>query len=212
MYRLRDILMSAVLLGGISICTNAYSGGTSSDDSDISYRYLELGYVNIDIDDVLPGINADGEGGGIRFSIPVHPNVHLFAGYTDVNFDFDVDVTTWTAGVGYNYSVADKTDIVARVGYADGKERSGGVSVDDNGYALGIGLRHMLVSDYIRASVLDGIELQGHVDYVDFDDFGDDTTLTAGALFHFNPVIAVGIEGTWGSDSSGYVAGVRLKF
>lgn len=201
------------LLAGLLICNNANSGNLSNGDLDISYRYLELGYVNIDTDDVLPGIDADADGFGIRFSTALHPNVHMFASYSSVDTDnFDIDVTTWEAGLGYNHDIAEKTDIVLTVGYGYADADANNVDVDDSGYSLGAGLRHMVINDFIRASVLDGIELKGQVDYVDFDDFGDDTSLTAGMLFHFNPAFSLGIEGTWGDDASGYAAGIRYTY
>lgn len=196
-----------MLLVGAFICTNTYSS-----DAEITYNYVDLAYVNTDVDDALPGVDVDGDGGAIRFSGSVHPNVHLFGEYSQVDLDFGVDVTTWQVGVGYNHSLADYTDLFATVAYADAEVEASGVSFDDDGYALGAGIRHMFVNDQIRASVLDGIELLGRLNYVDLDDSGDDTSGTAGILFHFDPVLAVGIEGTWSDDVTSYALGVRLMY
>jgi opacity protein-like surface antigen len=212
MYRGKGKLQLSLLLSGLVLGVGASGQSLAGEDLDLGYRYIEFGYMEVDYDDVLPGVNADGEGGGVSLSLPLHPNVHLIAGYSDLNLDFDVDVTGWQAGLGYNHAIADKTDIVMTVAYVDAEAKSSGITVDDSGYALGVGFRHMIVNDSIRASVLEGIELNGNVSYVDLDDSGDETGLALGALFHFNSVFSVGIEGLWGDDTTGYMAGVRLSF
>lgn len=203
----RNRLLLASLLGGSVMCS-----GASGSDAVISYNYVDIGYLNTDIDHVVPGTDVDGDGAGIRFSYAAHPNVHLFAGYSQVNLDYDVDLTMWEAGIGYNTSIAENTDFFATLAYEDVEAESGNLSADDNGYGLGAGLRYMIVNDQIRASVLDGIELKGQLNYVDLDDSGDDTSLNAGILFHFDPVLAVGIEGTWGDDVTTYTAGIRIIY
>ena len=67
----KNKLLFVILSGGIFISTNA-----TSSDAVITYNYVDLGYVSTDIDDVLPGVDVDGDGGAIRISGSVHPNVH----------------------------------------------------------------------------------------------------------------------------------------
>ena len=201
---LKKILLLSALINGALLVSSV-----NANDPHISYTYVDAGYVYLDVDDV-DGFDVDGNGWGVTGSAAIHPNVYLFAGYSDVGVDFDIDVTTWDAGVGLNFTVADKTSLFATVAYADGKAESGSISVDDNGYALGAGIRYMLITDGIRESVLGGIEFQGGIDYVDLNDFGDDTSLSAGVLFHVNSFVAIGLTGAWGSDTSGYGAGFRF--
>ena len=68
----------------------------------------------------------------------------------------------------------------------------------------------MLANDFIRASVIDGIEFEGSIDYVDFDDIGDETSFSAGVLFHVNSFVGLGVQGSWGDDATTYVAGIRF--
>ena len=198
------LLLLSVLVNGAFLVSSA-----NAQDPDISYTYVDIGYVNMDADDVL-GVDVDGDGWGVRGSAAIHPNIHLIGGYSGIGLDDDIDLTAWDVGIGYNYSVADNTSLFATVAYVDGEAEKGSFSEDDNGYALGAGVRYMLVTDFIRASVLDGIEFQGGIDYVDLGDIGDDTSLSAGVLFHVNSFLGIGIGGSWGSDVNSYVAGLRF--
>ena len=208
---LKSTLLLSVLVNGALLVSNA-----NAKDPHISYTYVDFGYVDTEFDDIVSGVDADGDGWGARFSAAIHPNVYLFGGYTDQTFDLDlsgapdIDGTSWDLGVGYNYSINEKTSLFARVAYVDAKAEASGFSdEDDNGYGLGAGVRYMLVTDSIRASVLDGIEFQGGIDYVDLD-LGDDTSLSAGVLFHINSFVGIGLEGSWGDDEASYVAGLRF--
>jgi len=206
MRSLKNILLLSLLANGVILVSSAYAK-----DPEISYNYLQAGYAWFDADDIASGVDGDGDGWAVSGSAAIHPNIHLIAGYADASFDdFDVDLTTWEVGIGGNYTVAPKTSIFGTVAYADGKAKGYGESIDENGYALGAGIRYMLVTDFIRASVLDGIEFEGSIDYVDFDDIGDDTSFSAGVLFHINSFVGLGIGGTWGNDVNSYVAGIRF--
>ena len=205
MNRLNNILLLSMLVNGAFLVSSA-----NAKDPHISYNYVDAGYLYLEADDAVYGADADGDGWDVKGSGAVHPNIHLFAGYSEVGLDFDVDLTMWEAGIGYNYSIADKTSLFATVAYADAKAESGSVSDDDNGYALGVGVRHMLVTDYIRASAIDGIEFLGGVDYADYGDLGEETAFSAGVLFHVNSFLGIGLEGAWGGDTTSYFAGLRF--
>lgn len=209
---LKTMLLLSALGNGILMASNA-----NARDPHISYSYVDLAYVYSEVDDVVPGVDMDGDGWLAGFSGAIHPNIHLFGSYSDQTFDLDlsgapdIDGTGWDLGIGYNYSINEKTSIFARVAYVDVEAEASGISEDDNGYGLSAGIRYMLITDGIRASVLDGIEFGGSINYVDVD-LGDDTSLGAGVLFHITPNVGIGLEGAWGDDESSYLAGVRLTF
>ena len=203
----KNVLLLSVLVNGVLLVSNA-----NAKDPEISYSYVQGGYVWLDgDDDIVPGVDGDGDGWAVSGSAAIHPNIFLIAGYSKVDLDdVNVDIKTWDVGIGGNYTVAEKTSIYATAAYADGKAEGYGESIDENGYALGAGVRYMLVTDFIRASVLDGIEFEGSIDYVDFDDIGDDTSFSAGVLFHVNSFVGLGVQGSWGDDANTYVAGIRF--
>jgi hypothetical protein len=203
----KNVLLLSVLVNGVLLVSSA-----NAQDPKISYSYVEGGYVWLDgDDDIVPGVDSDGDGWAVKGSAAIHPNIFLIADYTKVDLDdVDIDLKTWEVGIGGNYTVARNTSIFGTVAYANGKGKGYGESVDDDGYALGAGVRYMLVNDFIRASVLDGIEFEGGIDYVDLDDFGDDTSFSAGVLFHVNSFVGLGVQGSWGDDANTYVAGIRF--
>ncbi|MGV7235309.1 MAG: outer membrane beta-barrel protein [Nitrosomonadaceae bacterium] len=208
----RMVLLLVMISGGL-LATSA-----NARDAHISYNYVDLGWTYSEVDDVIPGVDADGNGPGIRFSGAIHPNIHLFGGYTyqDIDVDIsgapDIDGHTANLGIGYNYSFNKITSIFARADYVYARAEADEISVeeDEDGFGLSAGLRYMLITDGIRQSVLDGIEFQGSIDYVDLDETGDNTSLGAGVLFHITTNVGLGIAGSWGDDETSYVAGLRL--
>lgn len=202
----------------VLVCGSLAANSVDAREAHISYNYADLGWTYSEVDDVVPGLDADGNGPGIRFSGALHPNIHLFGGYTyqDIDLDIsgapDIDGSTWNLGVGYNYNFNKITSMFARVGYVYAEVDADGLSADEDGYGLSAGIRYMLITDGIRQSVFDGIEFQGSLDYVDLDDTGDETSIGAGVLLHVTPNVALGLEGSWGDDVSSYLAGVRLTF
>ena len=206
------LLLPALISGSLLVST------ANARDAHISYNYADIGWTYSEADDVISGIDADGNGPGIRFSGALHPNVHLFGGYTyqDIDVDIsgapDVDGHTANLGLGYNYNFNKITSIFARADYIYARAEASGISESEDGFGLHAGLRYMLITDGIRQSVFDGIEFQGNIDYVDLDETGDETSLGAGVLFHVTPNVGLGLAGSWGDDTSSYVAGVRLTF
>jgi hypothetical protein len=84
----------------------------SAADGRLSYNYVEGGYVATD------SKGGDADGFGIKGSLAVHPNYHVFADYTGQETDLGkVDVDQWRIGAGYNRGISQNTDLVARAAY-----------------------------------------------------------------------------------------------
>lgn len=176
------------------------------------YTYLELGYVNIELDDPgFLGEDPDGDGFAFGGSVAVADMVHLFAGYTDSELDFstpfgkvDVDYRTLSLGVGLNYAIASNIDLVGRLAYVNAEAKALGEKVDEDGYGISGG---------VRAMVTEQFELNGFVNYVDLgSDVGDDTSVSIGGLYNFTDLFAVGLGGEFGSDVRVITVGVRFYF
>lgn len=164
------------------------------------YNYFSLGYGSIDFDD----IGVDGDGYAVTGSYALSPKYHVFAGYTGGSLDFNVDVTTWGAGFGYNTSLSAKTDAYARLSYEyfEVDVPTFG-SVDDSGLGFAVGLRYAANPQ---------LELHGGINYVDFGDAGDDTGFEAGGLYSFSDAFALGLSGDWSDDVSVYSVQGRFYF
>jgi len=172
----------------------------SASAEDFNYNFLNLGYGNVELD----AVDVDGDGFQIGGSFAFTDSFHGFANYEDAGLDFDVDVTRYNLGVGYNTSVSDTVDMYARLSYEylEFDLPLGFGSVDDDGYGLGVGLR-------FAASA--SLELAAGVNYVDYGD-GDDTGFEVGALYNFNDTFALGLTGEWSDEFTTYALLGRFYF
>lgn len=166
--------------------------------ADISYSFIDAGYVTTDID----GIGDSADGFLLRGSLEITDQVFVFAGYTSQSID-GLDVNDYGVGVGYAWSISDRADIYGKVGYVRAEADLAGFSLEDDGYGLGVG---------IRGRVLDQLELEGAVNYTDLSDLGDDTSFAAAARWYFTGQFAVGVEAVLGEDATSYGIGVRWNF
>ncbi len=187
-----------MLRSSLIVLLLAFSASASADGFD--YNYLTLGYGSIDFDEV----GVDGDGYAIAGSFSIAPKFHVFAGYNGGNLDFDIDVTTWGAGFGYNTTLSDKVDAYARLSYEyiEVDVPLAG-SVDDSGLGFGVGLRF---------AASDKVELNAGINYVDYGDAGDDTGFEAGGLYNFTDAFALGLSGDWSDDVSVYSLNGRFYF
>ena len=136
----------------------------------VHYNHVQGGYTATNGDG-----NADADGFGIDGSVAVHPNFHLFGGYSnqeidDTNIDFD----QWKFGVGYNYEIAPKADLVTRIAY---EKFDAGSGFDLDGYSAEVGVRGALTSNF------EGYAMAG---YEDFEELDGDFYGRVGALVKFN--------------------------
>ncbi len=167
---------------------------------DFDYNYLSVGYGNMEFD----SIDIDGDGFGLAGSFAISPSYHVFAGYESASLDFDVDMTRWAAGLGWNATLSPTVDLVTRVSYQYIElDVSGFGSEDDNGLGLGLGLRF---------AATEQLELDGGIDYVDYGNGGDDTAFGLGGLYSFTETFALGLGGSWSDDVSSYTVSGRFYF
>jgi hypothetical protein len=165
---------------------------------DMSYSYVDLAYVETDIDNA-----PTADGFGLRGSVGFAENWLAFAEYSDQSVQ-GIDITQYAVGLGGHYGVADNLDLVGRLGYFKVElDAGGGLNADDDGYLIDFGL---------RGRVGDAVELEGGARYTDLTDGGDDTSLFVGGRFHFNQTWALGAEYQSGDDVSAILAYVRASF
>ena len=165
----------------------------------MSYSFVDLGYVETDID----GISSNADGFALRGSAGFAEHYFAFAEYSSQSLaGFDLDVTT--VGLGGHYGLSDNLDLVGRAGWLNvDASGGGGASASEDGY---------LVSAGLRGKLGDKIELDGSVIYSDLGGGnGDDTAVAVGGRYFFTDNFAVGAEYQQGNDSSTILAGVRFS-
>lgn len=166
------------------------------------YSYIEAGYVVTDVD----GISDNLDGFALVGSAALTENLFLFAGYAQQSaspFGIDVDFKSYTVGGGYAWPLSDTLDVYGEVGYVKAEADVEGFGDDDDGYSLAAG---------VRAFVLDQLELEGALTFVDLSDSGSDTSFGAAARWYFTPQFAVGFEAGFSDDANSYGITARVNW
>lgn len=176
-------------LGVLAVLAAALPFATHAETMD--YSYVELGYVDTELDD----FDADGDGFALRGSLSVHENVFVFAGYEDVSFDPDgpftpdVDITSLQVGVGGRYPLTPKIDLVGRFGIVKAELDVGSFDEDEDGFTFGV---------RARGEVMPRFELEGGLEHIDVDDIADDTALVIQGRYFFLENFAGGVSLSFG--------------
>lgn len=184
------LLGTLVTLGGMA---PAFAG------NGFSYTYLEANYVNTEIDEDVFGADVDGDGFGLQAAVEFTPIVHAYAEYTNQDFDFDVSLDTLELGLGINWALSDKVDLIGRVGYANADADV----VDEDGFALQAGF---------RGRIGERFELEGLAHYVDLGDIDDNVSFRVTGRYSFTESFAVSAGAEIDSDATIWLIGARYSF
>ena len=181
-------LLALTLLAALPFAASAAEG--------VSYNHVQGGYTATNGDG-----NADADGFGIDGSVAVHPNFHLFGGYSnqeidDTNIDFD----QWKFGVGYNYEIAPKADLVTRIAY---EKFDAGSGFDLDGYSAEVGVRGALTSNF------EGYAMAG---YEDFEELDGDFYGRVVALVKFNETCGVNGDVQFAAGDTQWFVGPRFTW
>ena len=179
-------LLALTLLAALPFAASAAEG--------VSYNFVQGGYSATNGD-------GDADGFGIDGSVAVHPNFHLFGGYSnqeidDTNIDFD----QWKFGVGYNYEIAPKADLITRIAY---EKFDAGSGFELDGYSAEVGVRGAL------SNKCEGYAMAGYEDYeqLDGDFYG-----RVGALVKFNETWGVNGDVKFADGDTQWFVGPRVTW
>jgi hypothetical protein len=199
--------LAGLMLGMCSLNAGAAKG--------LTYSYGEIGWTNIDADDV------EGDGATGRISFGATDYIHLKAEWTHVesldvtrrNFfgkktlDFRTD--RFLVGAGGNFTVLEKVslfdaiDVFGTASFYNAAHSHDGNNTD-RGYQVDGGVRSLIKKKF---------ELNATVTYLDIDNF-DDTGYGAGAVYRFyKKFSAVGnIRHFSENDTTEFFLGLRANF
>jgi len=193
----------------LALVTPALLAPVAASAQELSYDYVELGYNRYDGD-------AEADGLGVNGSFGLGEDFHLFGGYTDFDLDndildetdlldddfaeFDGDAQRWHLGVGYNRSVSDSMDLIARVAYQ--KTHVSGFGSDDGGFAE-VGVRALMGPRF------EGWAMAG---YEDLENQSGEVYGRLGGQFRFNPSWGIVADAKFIDSDQVYFIGPRLSF
>ncbi len=120
------------------------------------YRYVEGGYLNVDVDD----LNGSGDNYFLGGSFGGEW-WHVNGTYTSGDLADDVELQIWDIAVGWHGLLGDKADVVAEAAYVDQEIEFSSGSDNDTGYRVTGGVR------WVPFKLL---ELDGFVNYGDVSD------------------------------------------
>ncbi len=160
----------------------------------MSYSFVDLGYVETDID----GVGPTADGFALRGSVGFAEHYFAFAEYSSQSISgFDIDLTT--VGLGGHYGLSDNLDLVGRAGWFRADASGFGANVDDDGYMLSAGL---------RGKAGDSVELEASVIHTDL----GGPAFAVGGRYFFTSNFAIGAEYQQGDAASTILLGVRFAF
>jgi hypothetical protein len=169
-----------------------------------SYNNLELGFIGTEIEDIEPGVDLEGDGLGISGSVEFGPSIHGFASIRGVEYEEELDVGSFSVGLGFNHSLAPALDLFSGISYERIKlELDGASDIIEEGYGLTAGL---------RGRVGERLELTAGVKYTDYGDDLDDTTLMAGGRYYFTRNFAAGLDYSENDDGDTWIIALRYDF
>lgn len=176
---MRKIVIASAFLLSIS--------ATQAEEA-VRWDKASLSYLSADIDgNRFTGYGASG-------SKLIGESFFIAGSYSAVSDDIgiagskaDLDVNTFSIGLGYRYAISNSTDFFGVVAYHDKEVKAPGqvFSVDESysGYGLQAG---------VRSLVTDNIELSGSLNYVNLD-VESKGGFNVSAMYHFTSVFSAGI-------------------
>jgi hypothetical protein len=168
--------------------------------ADMNYTKLEVAVLDVEVGQ---GLDVDGDGFEFGGSFEITDSIHLFGSWQDQSLDFDIDGRSLEIGGGWSHSFSDKLDFVGTLSYVDAELKQGSFTADDDGLALGGG---------IRTRLGDSFELDVGLKYVDFDESGSDTGFGVGGHYYFNDSMALGATADFNDNADTLRVGFRWEF
>lgn len=169
--------------------------------AEMNYSKVEVSYVDTEISQ--GPFDVDGDGFGLAGSFELNDRIHLFGEWQDQSLDYGIDGEWLEVGGGYTHSYSDNLDFVGTLSFVDSKVELGGLSADDDGLALGGGVRTRLNPSF---------EVDAMLKYIDFDESGGDTGFTIGGRYYFNPSLAFGASADFYDNTDTLRLGLRWEF
>jgi len=168
--------------------------------AEMNYTNFEVSMVDVELDGPFA---VDGDGFEIGGSYELNDRIHVFGEWQDQSLDFGIDGRSLELGAGLTHGFSDTLDFVGTLSYVDAEVKAGNFTADDDGLALGGG---------IRTLVGESFEVDAGLKYVDFDESGSDTGVSVGRRYYFNDSMALGASADFNDNADTLRIGFRWEF
>ena len=182
------ILIAGLLVQGIAMAQSSEQAPLV-----LNYDYVELRFVD--------GDSSGGDGIRVNGSYNLGNNWLVVGGLTSLDFNSNVDTTTWELGVGYVWDYSNDFDLLSTLRYVRAEIDTPGGGADDNGFAFSAGARGLLTPE---------VEIRGSVNHVNFDN--SDTYLELAGDYYFTRQFAAGLSVEFAGDTDVITLGARWFF
>lgn len=179
---------------------------TTPTHAKFKYSYGDIGYTHVDSDSV------DASGATVELSYAALEFLHVKFGYSHLwDYEYndnrknnDIKVDSFRIGMGGNFTVHDKVDLVGVATWIS-NEQSGDRNNSDRGYQLEAGA---------RVQALKPLELTPRILYLDNDDFEADVGFELGLVYKFYKKYSLRLRTRYFNDDKvkDIFAGVRYNF
>jgi len=160
---------------------------------DLSYSYLELRYVDI---------NLGGDGFRFNGSYELDGGWIIVGGVSRLDFDNNNgDKTTVEAGGGYVWHFSESFDLLSTLRFVRSDVGFAGLNAKDNGFAISAGARGLLAPRF---------ELRGSVNYINLDN--SDTFLELAGDYYFSKQFSAGVSLEFAGNEDVFTIGGRWFF
>lgn len=185
---MRTLLLVTLLIG------HGLASAQAPQSPSLGYNFAELRFIDVD---------NDGDGFRLAGSYRISGNWLILGGVSALEFDNDVDSTTFDVGGGYVWPYRPDWDLVAnvRVVRTEVDLPRGLGSSDDTGIGVSGGVRGLIVPE---------LEVRGSVNHVTVGD--SDTYIEVAGDYYFTRNFAAGISVEFGGDLDAWTIGARWYF
>jgi hypothetical protein len=163
--------------------------------AEFNYSNVEVRFIDVELDGPA---NVDGDGFAISGSYDMSDRWFLHGEWQDQSFDLGIDGQSLEFGAGYKHEINPDLDFVGTLSFLDTEVELGNASIEDDGLALGGGIRSRLGESF---------EIDAMLRYLDLDS-DSDTGFSLGGRYYFTDSLAL----SFGTEMYDNVDTLRVGF
>jgi hypothetical protein len=173
-------------------------------ESNFNYDYVEVGAVTLDTK--ILGVDVGGDTLGISGSFDLSESVNLLASHQSTDFNFGLEGTQSSVGVGYHDSTGRGMDLYLEIFYLEMELAFPDdelQDVDETGNGINIGVRNLIG---------DRFEIDFVFSHVDIGLGTNQTGFGIAGRYYFHRTFALSVSYSSAEDTRGSGLGLRVGF